>query len=224
MSFWIKYLINPFAREDRFMPSNTDGAECILSLQLLWYQQEDSQNGWGWKAALKVIWPNPPCSSRSTWSHLPRTMSFWISPKIETPRALFNLCQHSVTLTVQQLLLMLRQHLLCFALCPSPLVLSLDTSDERLALSSLYSPFRYLYKEVRSPLMSVSVYHGRPGTSKKYHAQSKTCFVKNITCFWIFFHIILHVLQKYKCRLDVDFKLFHPYRSHAISITVISRP
>lgn len=39
MSFWIKCLINPFAREDRFMPSNTDGVQCVLSLQLLWHQE-----------------------------------------------------------------------------------------------------------------------------------------------------------------------------------------
>lgn len=102
-----------------------------------------------------------------------------ISKDRDSTGSLFSL--HSVT--VPQLLLMLRLHLPCLSLCPSTLLLSLDTSEERLALSSLYSPFRYLYREGISSLMSVSVYHGRPGTSKKYHAQSITCFVKNISCF-----------------------------------------
>lgn len=76
-----------------------------------------------------------------------------------------------------------------FHLRTLPLVLSLDTSEKRLALSSLHSPLRYLYKEVRSPLMSISVYHGRPGTSKKYHLS------KILVAFDFFSHNIVHSLN-----------------------------
>jgi len=40
--------------------------------------------------------------------------------------------------------LMFRGNLLCFSLCPLPLVLSLDTIEKNLAPPSLHCPFRYL--------------------------------------------------------------------------------
>jgi len=57
--------------------------------------------------------------------------------------SLGNLCQCSVTLIVKQGCLMFRWHLLCFSLCPVPLLLSLATTEKSLALSSLHPPFRY---------------------------------------------------------------------------------
>jgi len=46
----------------------------------------------------------------------------------------------------------LRGNLLCFSLCPLPLVLSLGTTEKYLSLSSLHSPFRYLCTLIRSSL------------------------------------------------------------------------
>jgi len=37
----------------------------------------ETQCGWGWKGPLEVIWAKPGCSSRATYSWLPRTMSRW---------------------------------------------------------------------------------------------------------------------------------------------------
>lgn len=104
ISFWIKYLINPFAREGRFMPSNTDGVQCILSLQLLWYQEAQTRR------MVEVggeLW-------RSSGPIAQDYVLLNISKEKDSTASLFNLCQHSETLTVQPLLLMLRQHLLCF--------------------------------------------------------------------------------------------------------------
>ena len=44
---------------------------------------------------------------------------------------------------------MFRGNLLCFSLCPWPLVLSLGTTEESLAQSSLHPHFRYLYTFIR---------------------------------------------------------------------------
>ena len=46
---------------------------------------------------------------------------------------------------------MFRANLLCYSLCPLPLVLSLGTTERGLAPSSLHPPFRYLYTLIRSP-------------------------------------------------------------------------
>lgn len=54
-------------------------------------------------------------------------------------------CQCSVTLTGRKCFLMFRGSFLCFNLCPSSLILSLSTTKNNLALSSLHPPLRYLY-------------------------------------------------------------------------------
>lgn len=54
--------------------------------------------------------------------------------------SLCNLCQCSVTLTMQECFLMFRENFLCFRLCPLCLVLSLGTTEKNLALSSLHLP------------------------------------------------------------------------------------
>ena len=90
----------------------------------------------------------PPCSSKATLSKLPRAMSSKVlnnSKDGDSTTSLGNLCQCSVTLTEGQFPLPFRQHLLCFSLCPRPLVLSLDTTEKSLALSTVHYPFRHLY-------------------------------------------------------------------------------
>jgi len=90
----------------------------------------------------------PACSSRTTYSQLPRTMSRWLlntCKEQESTTSLGNLCQSSATLTVKKYFLMFRWSLLRFSLCPLPLVLSLGTNEKSLDLSFLQPPFRYLY-------------------------------------------------------------------------------
>lgn len=56
----------------------------------------ESQNGWGGKGPLEVIWS---CSSRATYSRLPRTTSSWllnITKEGDCTTSLHNLCQCSV--------------------------------------------------------------------------------------------------------------------------------
>jgi len=50
----------------------------------------------------------------------------------------------------EKVFLIFRHNLLYFSLCVMPLVLSLDTAIKSVALSSLHSPFRYLYALIRS--------------------------------------------------------------------------
>jgi len=91
-----------------------------------------------------------PCSSRTTYSQLPRTVSRWllnISKEGDSTASLGNLCQCSVT--AKKCFLMFRGNLLCLSLCPLPLVLSLGATEKSLALSSLHPPFRYLYTLLR---------------------------------------------------------------------------
>ena len=81
-------------------------------------------------------------------------MSGWllsISKDADSTTALDNLCQHLVTLTVRKCFLMFRGHLLCFCLCPLPLVLSLGTNAKSLAPSYPHPPFRYSYTLISSP-------------------------------------------------------------------------
>ena len=84
-----------------------------------------------------------PCSSRATWSRLPRTTSRWllsISKDGNSTTPLGNLCQCSATLAGKKCFLMFRGNLLCFSLCPLPLVLALGTAEKSLAWLSLSSP------------------------------------------------------------------------------------
>lgn len=46
---------------------------------------------------------------------------------------------------------MLRQHFLCFGLCPWPPALSLSTAEKSQAPSVLHPPLRYSYTLRRSP-------------------------------------------------------------------------
>ena len=97
----------------------------------------------------------PLCSSKATQSRLLSTVSrrlLHIAKGGDSTASLGNLCQGSVTLTGKKCFLMFRGHLLCFSLRPLPLVLSLDTTEKSLALSSLHPPFGYLYTLMRSSL------------------------------------------------------------------------
>lgn len=65
--------------------------------------------------------------------------------------SLDNLCLCSVTLMVKQCFLMFRQHVLCFGLYSLPLVLSPNTIEKSLALSSSRPSIRYLYTLLDPP-------------------------------------------------------------------------
>jgi len=84
----------------------------------------------------------PPCSSRDTYSSLPRIMSRWllnVSKNGDCTTSPGNLCQCSATLTVRKCFLMLRSIFLCISLRTLPLVLSLGTTHKQLA-SVLFAP------------------------------------------------------------------------------------
>ena len=104
-----------------------------------------------------------PCLSRASYSWLPRNMFRWllsISKDGDSTTCLGNLCQCSVTRTVKKCFPMLRGNLLCFSVCPLPLVLSVGTTEKTLAPSSLHSPFRcvymhlYMYKPLSAKVLS----------------------------------------------------------------------
>jgi len=80
--------------------------------------------------------------------HLWRLLS--ASKDADATTSLGNLCQCLVTLTVKKCFLMFRGNLLCFSLCPLPLVLSLGTTKKSLD-PSLHPPFRYWSTLIRSP-------------------------------------------------------------------------
>ena len=73
--------------------------------------------------------------SRISQSQLPKTMPkyFLISARMrmrDSTTSLGNLYQCSVTLVIKNCFLMFRWSLLCFCSCPSPQVLSLDTTEK----------------------------------------------------------------------------------------------
>ena len=87
------------------------------------------------------------CSSRTTWSQLPRTISRWllnVSKDGNPTIAVGNLCQCSVTLTVKKCFLIFRKNISFISLSSLPLVVSLGTTGKRFSQSSLDPPFRYL--------------------------------------------------------------------------------
>lgn len=55
-------------------------------------------------------------------------------------------------LTVKQCSPMFKSNSLLFILCPSPLVVSVGTTEKTLAPCSSFSPVKYLYTSLRSPL------------------------------------------------------------------------
>ena len=94
------------------------------------------------------------CSSRATYSQLLGTMSrqlLSISKDGDYTPSPGNLCQSLVTLIVKKCFLMFRQSLLCFSLCPLPLVLSLGSTEKSLTPSSVHPSCRYLYTLMRYP-------------------------------------------------------------------------
>ena len=122
-------------------------------------RNREPQNGWGWKGSLEVIWSKPPAQAGPPTADCPGPCpdGFWISPKDgDYTTSLGSLCQCSVTFPVKKCFLMFRGNLLCFSLCPLPLVLSLGTTEKSLAPSSLHPPFRYLCTLIRSPWTSSS--------------------------------------------------------------------
>ena len=71
-----------------------------------------------------------------------------------------------------------KQSLSAHQACPLPLVLSLRTTKQSLAPSSLHPPFRYLYKLVRSPLsFLVSRLNSPSSLSLSSHVRCSTPFI-----------------------------------------------
>ena len=73
---------------------------------------------------------------QTTQSQLPRTVA----------RRLSNISKEgdsTTSLTVEQCFLLFRRHLLCFRLCPLPLVLSLGTTE---SLAPFLQVFLYIYE------------------------------------------------------------------------------
>ena len=94
----------------------------------------------------------PSCSSGATQSQLPRIVPrqlLEISKDGDSTASLGKLCQCLVTLTLKKCFLMFRGNLLCFSLCPLPLVLALG-SHQKEPGSVLFSPsfqvFMYIDK------------------------------------------------------------------------------
>ncbi|KAK4817104.1 hypothetical protein QYF61_027967 [Mycteria americana] len=88
-----------------------------------------------------------PCRYLSLQSRLPGTVSRWLlsgSKDGDSTTSLGSLCQCLVIHTGKKCFLRFRRNLLCFSLCPLPLVLSLGTTEKTLALSSLQPPFRVM--------------------------------------------------------------------------------
>ena len=112
----------------------------------------ESQNGWGWKGPLEVIWSNTPAQAGPPRSAClgPSPGHFWISPRMQTQLPLWATCAcaHSPS----QCFPMFRGNLLCFSLCPLPLVLLLGATEKSLVPSSLHPLFRYLHTLIRCPL------------------------------------------------------------------------
>lgn len=98
-----------------------------------------SQNwGWGFKNSLEVILSNPCCSSKVTYSSLPRWL-LNISKDSEATSSQGNLWKYTFS---QQKVFhdVHRKHdLLCLSLCPLPLVLSLGSKEVSLAACLLYT-------------------------------------------------------------------------------------
>lgn len=95
-----------------------------------------------------------PCSSRAMYSRQPRTMSGWflnISNKGYPTASQGNLYQCSVTFTEKKCFLIVRWNVLCFSLFTLLVVLSLDTTEKSLTLSSFHFSFRYFYTVMSYP-------------------------------------------------------------------------
>ena len=104
-----------------------------------------SQNSWGWKWLVEVIWSNTPFK-QATQSRVPRPTSWQlllISVGKNSTASLGSLCQSFITRTAQKCFLVFGVSLLCTSLCPLLLVLSLGTSKKSLALSYFHFPGVY---------------------------------------------------------------------------------
>lgn len=68
--------------------------------------------------------------------------------------SLGNLCQPSVTCTVLKCFLVFGGHLLCYDLCPLPLVLLLDTTEKKLAV---FAPSLQVFTDIAKMLPEPSL-------------------------------------------------------------------
>lgn len=109
------------------------------------------KNSCGWKAPLEVTWSNPSVHIGLPSYPGPCPDGFWVFPRMKT----YHLCGQSVPVLGhsqnKKVFLMFKEYLLCFSLCPLPLVLSLNTTGKSLAMRFLLPPFKYLHTLMSSP-------------------------------------------------------------------------
>ena len=128
-------------------------------------QNTGSQNHSGWWVPLGIISSNPsahPGSSRAGAQDCVQTAFDYLQEW-----RLHNLSGQLVPVlrhphSEKSFFLMFRQNLLCFRLCPSPLVLSLGTTEKSLALFAPLPPIGYLYTWIRPP--EPSLLQAEPGS------------------------------------------------------------
>lgn len=98
------------------------------------------------------MYSNPLPTAEPARAGCPRLcpIGFWESPKMETPQPLRATSFQCLTMhTVKTLFVMFRWNFMYFNLCPLSLVLSLCSSEETPALSSLFPLSKYLYTLIK---------------------------------------------------------------------------
>lgn len=111
---------------------------CLCFFFVTWTTK--SRNGWGQKESLEVSRSNPTAQTGTSRASCPESsqMALSISKDGDPTISLGRLCQSSVALTVKKSFPMFRGSLLCFSLCPLPLVLTLGVSEKVLYALSLH--------------------------------------------------------------------------------------
>lgn len=99
----------------------------------------------------------------------------WNKSKAGKPTtSLRNMCQCLVTITGKKCFLIFRGYLLCFCLCPLPLVLALGPTEKSLIITSLQPFYRCLYTLMRSPRAIPSLFWWDSTLSAFAHRRSAT--------------------------------------------------
>ena len=113
----------------------------------------ESLSGWCWKGALEGIWSKPLLKQ----GHLEPVA--WMAFEYLQGGALHSFSGQPVPVLSHshggKAFLMFRGNLLCFSLCPLPLVLPLGTTEKSLVPSFVHPPFSCLCTSMRSPQPSL---------------------------------------------------------------------
>jgi len=96
---------------------------------------------------------------------------------------------------VKKYFLMFRWTLLCFSLCPLPVVLSLGTTERSLALSASQPPCRYLYTLRRCPLIRLFSRLNSPSSLSPAAQETwSCCLVIFMAICWMLFSMSMSAL------------------------------